>query len=154
MKPAGSQAHIGSELVSTTDHTLVERGYYVDPGETTRGINESGLAFTCAMVFEKEISEEKAVATSFAELSREMMTNCETVVDAINLFKAAGACTPPFSVLLADAKGDLAHVEVGTFGVNVYHHYSQQEPGVWGVVVDKFPRKITVHGKDHAGFLL
>jgi len=130
VKPAGSQAHIGTELVSTTEHTLVERGYFVDPGETTRGVNESGLAFTCAMVFEKESSEEKAVATSFAELSREMMTNCETVVDAINLFQAAGACTPPFSVLLADAKGDLAHVEVGTFGVNVYHHYSQQKPGM------------------------
>ena len=60
VKPAGLQAHIGTELVSTTDHTLVERGYFVDPGETTRGVNESGLAFTCAMVFEKESGEEKS----------------------------------------------------------------------------------------------
>ncbi len=130
MKPARSQAHIGTELVSTTEHTLVERGYFVDPGETTRGINESGLAFTCAMVFEKEGAEIKHHPTSFADLTRDMMTNCRTVPDAVDLFQSAGASTPPFSVLLADAKGDLAHVEAGAYGVNVNHHYSQQNPGM------------------------
>ena len=130
VKPAGSQAHMGTELVSTTEHTLVERGYFVDPGETTRGINESGLAFTCAMVFEKEGAEVKSRPTSFAYLTRDMMTNCRTVTDAIDLFQSAGASTPPFSILLADAKGDLAHVEAGAFGVNVNHHYSRQNPGM------------------------
>ncbi|MCZ6480970.1 MAG: carcinine hydrolase/isopenicillin-N N-acyltransferase family protein [candidate division NC10 bacterium] len=130
VKPAGSQAHIGTELVSTTEHSLIERGYFSDPGETTRGLNESGLAFTCALIFEKETAERTPNATSFADLSRKMMTNCETVLDAIDLFRSAGACTPPFSVLLADAKGDLAHLEAGAFGVNVNHHYSQQSPGV------------------------
>ncbi|MBW1850945.1 MAG: hypothetical protein JRF52_04895 [Deltaproteobacteria bacterium] len=130
VKPVGSQAHIGTELVSTTEHTLVERGYFVDPGETTRGITESGLAFTCAMVFEKEDDETKRRPTSFADLSRDMMTGCRTVADAIDLFQSAGASTPPFSVLLADAKGDLAHVEAGAFGVSVNHHYSRQNPGM------------------------
>ena len=130
VKPAGSQAHMGTELVSTTEHTLVERGYFVDPGETTRGINESGLAFTCAMVFEKEGAGAKAHPTSFSDLSRRMMTRCRTVNDAIDLFQSAGASTPPFSVLLADAMGDLAHVEAGAFGVSVNHHYSKQNPGM------------------------
>ena len=130
VKHAGSQAHIGTELVSTTEHTLVERGYFVDPDETTRGITESGLAFTCAMVFEKENAKTKHHPTSFADLSRDMMTRCRTVADAIDLFQSAGASTPPFSVLLADAKGDLAHVEAGAFGVNVNHHYSRQNPGM------------------------
>jgi len=130
VKPAGSQAHMGTELVSTSEHTLVERGYFVDPGETTRGINESGLAFTCAMVFEKEGAGAKAHPTSFSDLSRRMMTRCRTVNDAIDLFQSAGASTPPFSVLLADAMGDLAHVEAGAFGVSVNHHYSKQNPGM------------------------
>lgn len=130
VKPTGSLAHIGTELVSTTEHTLTERGYFAHLGETTRGLNESGLAFTCAMVFEKETADKPLHAIAFADLTRKMMRNCHTVVDAIDLFQSAGPITPAFSVLLADAKGDLAHVEAGTFGVNVNHHYSRQNPGV------------------------
>jgi acyl-CoA:6-aminopenicillanic acid acyl transferase len=129
VKPTGSQAHIGTELVSTTEHTLVERGYFAGPGETTRGINERGLAFTCAMIFEHETAERTLRAAVFADLTRKMMTTCATVVDAINLFQSAGATAPAYSMLLADAKGDLAHVETGSFGVNVNHHYSKQHPG-------------------------
>ena len=51
VNPSGLHPHVGSELLSTTEHTLVERGYFVDPGETTRGVNQAGLAYTCAMVF-------------------------------------------------------------------------------------------------------
>ncbi len=130
VKPAGMQAHIGTELFSTTEHTLVERGYFAHPGETTRGLNASGLAFTCAMVFEKETAERTLHATSFADITRKMMRECDTVVDAIDLFKSAGATTPAYSVLLADAEGHLAHLEVGTFGVNVNHHYSRENPGM------------------------
>ncbi len=103
--PLGSQAHIGTELVSTTERTLVERGYFVEPGETTRGITESGLAFTCAMVFEKEGAEAESHPTSFADLSRHMMTRCRTVNDAIALFQSAGASTPPFFNTYRGRKG-------------------------------------------------
>ncbi len=34
VRPAGWQAHLGTELVSTTEHTLIERGYFARPGET------------------------------------------------------------------------------------------------------------------------
>jgi hypothetical protein len=128
--PAEKLAHIGTELVSTSEHTLVERGYFAHPGETTRGLNAGGLAFTCAMVFEKELPERTLPATSFADLTQKMMRECATVVDAIDLFQAAGATTPAYSVLLADANGDLAHLEVGSFGVNVNHHYSREKPGM------------------------
>jgi hypothetical protein len=130
VRPAGSQAHLGTELVSTTEHTLIERGYFARPGETTRGLNESGLAFTCAMVFEKEPPDKTLQPTAFADLTLKMMEQCQTVVDAIDLFQSAGAITPAYSVLLADARGDLAHVEVGTFGIHVNHHYSHQNPGM------------------------
>ncbi|MGE0529040.1 MAG: hypothetical protein AB7P49_18425, partial [Bdellovibrionales bacterium] len=40
------------------------------------------------------------------------------------------ACKPAYSILLADAAGDLAHVEAGAFGVNVYRHFSRQKPGM------------------------
>jgi len=134
VKPAGSQPHIGTELVSTTEHSLIERGYFAHPGETTRGLNESGLAFTCAMIFERETAARTRQASPFAELTRKMMLDCETVLDAIKLFQSACAVTPAFTVLLADAKGDLAHVEAGTFGINVNQHYSIGNPGmVFGV---------------------
>jgi hypothetical protein len=130
VRPAGSQAHLGTELISTTEHTLVERGYFAHPGETTRGINENGLAFTCAMVFEKETAEKGRQPTPFRDLTRKMMWHCQTVADAIDLFNSVGATTPSYSLLLADAKGDLAHMEVGTYGIHVNHHYSHQNPGM------------------------
>lgn len=130
VKPAGTLAHLGTELISTTEHTLMERGYFAHPGETTRGLNERGLAFTCALIFEKETVEKTSRAIPFADLTHKMMLEGKTVVDAINLFQSAGATTPAYSVLLADAQGDLAHLEVGRFGVNVNHHYSQQNPGM------------------------
>jgi hypothetical protein len=130
VKPAGNHAHIGTELISTTEHTLTERGYFAHPGETTRGINDRGLAFTCAMVFEKEEPEKALQAPLYADLTRKMMNRCDTVCDAIDLFRTAGSTAPAYSVLLADANGDLAHLEVGSYGVNVNHHYSRKQPGM------------------------
>ena len=45
VKSADSQAHIGTELVSTTEHNLVERGYFANPGETLR--DERTRDWTC-----------------------------------------------------------------------------------------------------------
>jgi hypothetical protein len=145
VRPAGSQAHLGTELVSTTEHTLVERGYFANPGETTRGLNESRLAFTCAMIFEKETPEPKHPLTPFRDLTRKMMLDCQTVVDVIALFHSAGATTPAYSVLFADAQGDLAHMEVGTFGINVNHHYSHQNPGMVFAVNCYLSQKLVNH---------
>ncbi len=127
---AGAHAHIGTELISTTKHSLVERGYFANPGETTRGINERGLAFTCAMVFETEAAKSKTVAAGFSELTRELMLQCATVDDALKVFEDAGTCSPAYSILLADANGDLAHLEAGGLGVNVHERYSREKPGM------------------------
>ncbi|MEJ2717499.1 MAG: carcinine hydrolase/isopenicillin-N N-acyltransferase family protein [Deltaproteobacteria bacterium] len=142
VKHARVMAHIGTELVSTTEHTLTERGYFAHPGETTRGVNESGLAFTCAMIFEKETAERTLQAAVFADITRKMMVECDTVAEAIDLFRSARATTPAYSVLLADARADLAHVETGTFGVNVNHHYSRENPGMVFAVNCYLSRKL------------
>lgn len=130
VKPGGARSHIGTELISTTESTLADRGYFAHPGETSRGVNKSGLAFTCAMVFEKETGETTVRATAFADLTRRMMAECDTVVQAVDLFQSAGSVTPAFSVLLADAQGYLVHMEAGSFGVNVYQRYSRESPGM------------------------
>lgn len=130
VNPPGMQPHVGSELVSTSEHTLAERGYFVDPGETTRGVNRAGLAYTCAMIFEKNDPAKTRAAASFADFARDMMTRCETVGDAISMFQSGGSSAPPFSVLLADAGGDLAHLEVGAYGISVNHHYTRENPGM------------------------
>lgn len=121
--------HIGTELMSTSEHTLTERGYFARPGETTRGINEAGLAFTCAMVIENESFEKSGDSTPYADITESMMKSCKTVTEAIDLFQSKGTVNPAYSVLLADANGDLAHMEVGNFGVAVNHHYSSRNPG-------------------------
>jgi Acyl-coenzyme A:6-aminopenicillanic acid acyl-transferase len=122
--PEGGLAHVGTELISTTERTLTERGYFARPGETTRGVNGAGLAFTCAMVIEKD---EQEGAIPFADLTEKMMACCHTVDEAIDLFNQP--VHPAYSLLLADAEGHIAHLEVGTHGTEVYERYSQEEPG-------------------------
>ena len=145
INPTDSQAHIGTELISTTEHTLAERGYFAEPGETTRGITESGLAFTCALVLEKEEAGTQGDPPFFRDLTRKMMTSCRTVSDAIDLFQSAGSSKPAFSILLADAKGDLAHVEAGAFGIHVNHHYSRENPGMVFAVNCYLSRELVGH---------
>ena len=94
------------------------------------GSTRPGVAFTCAMVIEDETAARTRDLTPYAHITKKMMDSCETVDEAIDLFQSAGATNPAYSVLLADAKGDLAHLEVGNFGVHVNHHYSKLNPGV------------------------
>ncbi|MEM7435200.1 MAG: hypothetical protein AAF436_08615 [Myxococcota bacterium] len=133
VNPPGSQAHVGTELISVSEHTLLERGYLADARETTRGVNQAGLAFTCAAVFEVDgvdAKEGQSQARPFAEVTHDLMTRCDTVDDAVALFESKGRTDPPVAVLLADAKGDLAHVEIGSFGVGVHQRFSRETPGM------------------------
>lgn len=129
MYQPGNYAHLGSELVSTTENTLTERGYFARPGETTRGINEVGLAFTCAMVIENDELEKPEKTTHYADVTEKMMRSCETIEDAISLFQSIEYISPAYTVLLADSSGGLAQLEVGNFGVQVFQHYSVNNPG-------------------------
>lgn len=129
VRPAGALAHVGTELVSTTERTLADRGYFSHPNETGRGVNEAGLAFTIALALEAETAR-PAGAIDFADIVDGMMGRCETVDDALALFQSASAVRPAFSVLLADAAGELAHVEAGSFGVRVYERYGRARPGI------------------------
>jgi hypothetical protein len=128
--PPDGLSHIGSELISTTEHTLSERGYFARPGETTRGVNEAGLAFTCAMVIEAEGAEKGADPTHYADVTERMMRTCESVPDAIELFRFYGRVNPAYTVLLADAEGNLAQLEVGNFGIEIFKQFSKDKPGV------------------------
>ena len=130
VRSAGKLDHVGTELISTTDHTLTERGYFARPGETTRGLNRAGLAFTCAMILEDESYEPPKGLTPYADLTDCLMRSCERVDDAVALFKSHGAVTPAYTVLLADADGNLAQMEVGSFGIEVLHRYSRSDPGI------------------------
>jgi hypothetical protein len=130
VRSPGKLDHIGTELISTTDHTLTERGYFARPGETTRGLNNAGLAFTCAMILEDESFERPEGLTPYADLTDRMMRSCHGVDDAVALFKSHGAVTPAYTVLLADASANLVQMEVGSFGVEVLHRYSRSDPGI------------------------
>lgn len=66
----------------------------------------------------------------FCNLSERMMKDCSSVEDALQLLEATPSVSPAFSVLLADAFGDLAHVEVGLFGTAVHQRFSKEKPGL------------------------
>lgn len=123
-------SHLGTELVSTSEQTLQERGYFAKPGETTRGINEKGLAFTSAMVFEDPKVSTNSIKVPFADLTSKIMQNCQSVEEAIEVFTSKTCIAPAYSILLSDAQGDLAHLELGSFGAHVYKHFSLKNPGV------------------------
>lgn len=130
VRASGQLTHIGTELTSTTDHTLEERGYFARLGETTRGVNEAGLAFTCAMVIENDSQAKPNKGTPFADITESIMKNCQSVDEAVEAFSSQKAIHPAYSVLLADANGELAHIEVGSYGVVVNERYSSKNPGV------------------------
>lgn len=149
VRPEGAPAHIGTELVSTSGRTLLERGYIASPGETTRGINEHGLAFNCAMIFETPPDEERPLA-SFVRVTEDLMRTCRTVPDAIALVESAGTTDLPVALLLADADGDLAHLEAGSFGVEVHAHYTRERPGMVFAVNCYLSDKLVSHNDPNA----
>ena len=127
--------HIGTELrYVDSNEAAGDRPppFEVEPGQPTRGVNSAGLSFTAALAVEREVnSMDKLTAPqTFADLSRQMMSSCQDVEEALVLLLAAGAVTPSFSVLLADAQQNLAQVEVGPFGVAVLQRYSRDNPGI------------------------
>lgn len=129
LHPLNRIAHVGTELVATRPPSFEERGYFCKKGDTSRGINSAGLAFTCAMLFENKGQSKKPNPISFSLLTKQMMEECCSVNEAIDLMNEAGAVDPPFSVLLADSMGAIAHIEAGGFGVEVIHHYDKERPG-------------------------
>ena len=77
-------------------------------------------------------------------VTEEMMRTCETVEDAIRLFQSYGSVQPAYSVILADARGGLAHLEVGSYGISVFAQHSQENPGaVLAVNCYRTPRFIS-----------
>mmetsp|Transcript_26648 Transcript_26648/g.57907 ORF Transcript_26648/g.57907 Transcript_26648/m.57907 type:complete len:377 (+) Transcript_26648:119-1249(+) len=132
-------SHLGTELCYVQDGPNVPNNvadfpppFEVEKEQPSRGINSAGLAFTCALAPQREPlpGEELHQPTTFAELSHRLMRECEDVDGAIRLLLGAKAVRPAFSVLLADDKGELAHVEVGLFGCSVLERYGKTSPGV------------------------
>ena len=132
VRASDGMGHIGTEL-RYVDSTGDPPPFEVEPGQPTRGINSAGLAFTAALAVERDIDgsiDVLATPLTFAGLSRQMMSSCQDVEEALKLLLEAGAVTPAFSVLLADAQQNLAQVEVGPFGVAVLQRYSRENPGM------------------------
>ncbi len=128
--PEKGIAHVGTELVVTRPPSFAERGYFCEDGDTTRGVNAAGLSFTCALLFESETQPKNPHPISFSLLSRRLMNECRDVKEGIDLFRSAEAVSPPFSVLLADSEGAIAHLEAGSFGVELIDTFSKEKPGV------------------------
>ncbi|CAK9038661.1 Hypothetical protein SCF082_LOCUS22710 [Durusdinium trenchii] len=127
--------HVGTELVYATDRSDLEPPFQVEPGEVGRGVNSAGLAFAIALAVERPkartgVPEGRHEPVRFCDVSRRMMNECHTVDDALNLLQHIPAITPAFSVMLADAEGHLAQVEVGAYGTAVHERYSKENPGV------------------------
>mmetsp|Transcript_35964 Transcript_35964/g.58012 ORF Transcript_35964/g.58012 Transcript_35964/m.58012 type:complete len:351 (-) Transcript_35964:302-1354(-) len=125
----GPAGHIATELRYVRTAEDLPPPFEWEPGQPGRCVNAAGLAFTVALAVELE-SAESATAVPFATLCRRMMTECSSVDGAVAVLLGAGRVTPAFSVLLADAAGDLAQVEVGAFGCALHQRYSKDKPGI------------------------
>lgn len=127
--PKEGISHIGTELFATRPPSFSERGYFCQEGDTSRGVNAAGLSFTCAISFEIEQQIKESISVSFSLLTEQLMEKCSDVKEGIRLFQSVRTVSPPFSVFLADSKGDIAHLEMGKFGIEVLSHYSKVKPG-------------------------
>ncbi|CAJ1344951.1 unnamed protein product [Effrenium voratum] len=134
VQPAGGRyPHVGTELVYATEQPDLAPPFQVEPGETSRGVNSQGLAFVIALAVEQEApqaEEGDLPPVRFCELSRKMMNECSDVEGALKLLQAQHAVAPALSVLLADASGGLAHVEVGSHGTAVHQRFTKDHPGM------------------------
>jgi len=124
--------HIGTEMCYVEQNLGIPPPFKIEKGQPSRGINEAGLAFTCALAIEEVPKEDKKVlkGQSLANLSHRLMNSCSSVDEAIDVLLSAESVAPPSTVLLADANGDIAQVEVGSFGCRLYKKYSKNNPGV------------------------
>lgn len=129
MYPQGGFAHVGTELSATRPPSFAERGYFCREGDTSRGVNAAGLSFTCAVLFENHSLSKRPHPVSFSLLTKQLMEQCSNVKEAIRLFQSVDAVNPPFSVFLADSEGAIAHLEAGSFGIEIVSQYSKEKPG-------------------------
>ncbi|MEX2375352.1 MAG: hypothetical protein WD942_07165 [Dehalococcoidia bacterium] len=130
IRPDEGYVHLGTELISTTEHTLEERGYLCKPYETTRAVNEAGLAFTCAGVFERSDLVPASEPSEFMEATSGMLRVCADVDEAIAHLRGIAFTTLAWNVLLADATGAIAQVEIGRAGFSVVGKHMPSDPGV------------------------
>lgn len=128
--PDDGYAHLGTELISTTENTLAERGYLCNPYETTRAVNEAGLAFTCAGVFEHPDVTPSSDPGLFMEATSGMLRVCANVDEAIAHLNSVGCTSPAWNVLLADSSGTIAQVEIGKAGFSVVGKHTASNPGM------------------------
>lgn len=144
LHPKDHIAHVGTELVATRPPSFAERGYFCGEGDTSRGVNSAGLAFTSAVLFDNKTKAKKLNQFSFSLLIKQMMGQCHNVHAAIDLLHQIDAVEPSFSILLADSEGNIAHIEAGGFGVEVLHQYSKENPGaIFAVNCYQSSKKIT-----------
>ncbi|MCF7852184.1 MAG: C45 family peptidase [Simkaniaceae bacterium] len=129
MRPRVGFTHVGTELAVTRPPSFADRGYFCQEGDTSRGVNAAGLSFTCAILFETHSLTKRSHPISFSLLTKQLMDRCRNVEEAIRLFLSVDAVTPPFSVFLADSEGAIAHLEAGSFGIEVVSQYSKEKPG-------------------------
>lgn len=129
------QPYIGAELryVPATSEITGMYGqenlpspFHWEQGQPGRGVNAAGLAFTVALAIEQD---SKMEGVPFAKCCHEIM-GCRSVGEAVAVLQRAGRVTPAFTVLLADASGDLAQVEVGCFGCTLHQLFSKSNPGI------------------------
>jgi len=133
----GRQPYVGTELryiPASTEVTGLSGQedlpppFQWEPGQPGRGVNAAGLAFTVALVVEQAGEAEDAVP--FSSLCRQMMAECSSVAEAVAVLLEARKVSPAFTVLLADAAGGIAQVEVGTHGCVLHRQYSKDKPGI------------------------
>ncbi len=130
-RPDDRLAYLGVEFVSIAEKSLFERGLVdVDvEGAPCRGVNGAGLSFSEACGFERP-GLAATPPPSIMEGFDGMLRGCATVDEAIAFLEAWGPSSYGTSLLIADADGVLARVEIGTLGIAIVGRHTPEDPGM------------------------
>jgi len=127
-RPTGSYGYVGTDLMTLRASSSAASYSASVCGAPTRGLNEKGLAFTWALVYEKTENTAPTGALKSHELWDAVMRKCATVDEALELLAdmprdIGGAA------LVADRTGLLARVEIGRRKTEVTDRLSWQDGG-------------------------
>src|SRR5262249_33126532 len=127
-RPKNGYAYVGTDLRPLS--SSVSAAEYSDSvsGAPTRGLNEKGLAFTWALVFESKQNQAPAGGRRPQQIWGEVMQRCATVREALALLE-----TLPRDMggagMVADRSGDFAQVEIGRKRMEVPRVLSLEDGG-------------------------
>ena len=127
-RPQGGYAYAGTDLTALSAAGSAAEYSASVCGAPTRGLNEKGLAFTWALVYERPENKAQPGALKPHDLWDAVMRKCTTVDEALELLAAMPRDMGGVA-LVADRTGVLARAEIGRRKMEITDRLTLQNGG-------------------------